>query len=133
MSCPIWQWDRIGSHWSPVRTLPVARLGCDTVTWDSSRANVAGILPEQTIKALARFQCRLVRVMDGLVISPRNYSISPFRSMDGLSPLGLDCAHAEIADNDNRAHARSLIGRLNAHKRSHRRYHDLGPVGGASR
>ena len=45
--------------------------------------------------------------------SPRNYSITlppPFPSIDGLSSLGLDCAHAEIADNDNHAHARSLIG-----------------------
>ena len=29
MSCPSWQWHRIGYRWSPVRTLPVAPLWCD--------------------------------------------------------------------------------------------------------
>ena len=31
MSCPSWQWHRIGSRWSPVRSLPVAPLWCDLV------------------------------------------------------------------------------------------------------
>ena len=29
MSCPSWQWHRIGSRWPSVRTLPVAPLWCD--------------------------------------------------------------------------------------------------------
>ena len=32
MSCPSWQWHRAGYRWQPVRTLPVAPLGCDL--WD---------------------------------------------------------------------------------------------------
>ena len=29
MSCPSWQWQRTGSRWFPVRTLPVAPFWCD--------------------------------------------------------------------------------------------------------
>ena len=30
MSCPSWQWHITGSRWSPVRTLPVAPVWCDS-------------------------------------------------------------------------------------------------------
>ena len=41
MSCPSWQWHRTGSHWSPVRTLPVAPLWCDLGFVQNSRGNKA--------------------------------------------------------------------------------------------
>ena len=43
MSCPSWQWHRIGSRWSPVRTLPVpvAPLWCDLGFVPNSRGNKA--------------------------------------------------------------------------------------------
>ena len=41
MSCPSWQWHRIGSSWSPVRTLPVAPLWCDLGFVQNSRGNKA--------------------------------------------------------------------------------------------
>ena len=41
MSCPSWQWHRIGYRWSSVRTLPVAPLWCDLgpseQSWSRSR------------------------------------------------------------------------------------------------
>ena len=36
-----WQWHRIGSRWSPVRTLPVAPLWCDLGFVPNSRGNKA--------------------------------------------------------------------------------------------
>ena len=41
MSCPGWQWHRTGSHWSPIRTLPVAPLWCDLGFVPNSRGNKA--------------------------------------------------------------------------------------------
>ena len=41
MSCPSWEWHRIGSRWSPVRTLPVAPLWCDLGFVPNSRGNKA--------------------------------------------------------------------------------------------
>ena len=43
MSCPIWQWHRTGSSWSPVRTLPVAPLWCDLGFVPNSSGNKAAV------------------------------------------------------------------------------------------
>ena len=41
MSCPSWQWHRIGGSWSPIRTLPVAPLWCDLGFFPNSCGNKA--------------------------------------------------------------------------------------------
>ena len=38
MSCPSWQWHRIGNRWFPVRTLPVAPLPPSGASWSLPRA-----------------------------------------------------------------------------------------------
>ena len=41
MTCPGWQWHKIGYRWSPVRALPVVPLWCDLGFFTNSRDNKA--------------------------------------------------------------------------------------------
>ena len=52
MSCPSWQWHRIGYRWSPVRTLPVDLGRCPEQSWlescgESPPKNKTAVLREQ--------------------------------------------------------------------------------------
>ena len=64
MSCPSCQWHRTGSHWSPVRTLPVAPLWCDLGFFPNSRDN----------KVAANLRPKKIEMFDfGIEPAPENF------------------------------------------------------------